>query len=116
MNDIDKTLYLDFDKTESVYIGKDPRKLSEVELEALPHETSVIAAVRAKCMDCCYSSTEVRKCVAVDCALWPFRMGKNVFSKKRLMVAEQREKISSRMKKLRGAENDDSLSIENDFD
>jgi hypothetical protein len=49
---------------------------------------------RDKCLDCCCANAaEVRKCVAVDCALWPFRMGTNPFRKKReLSLAEKRER------------------------
>ena len=32
-------------------------------------------AIRQKCLDCCCgNASEVRKCVATDCALWPFRL------------------------------------------
>lgn len=35
-------------------------------------------AIRAKCLDCCCDSAkEVKLCVSKDCALWPFRLGKN---------------------------------------
>jgi len=35
-----------------------------------------LAAVRAKCMDCCCESwLEVKRCPAEDCALWPYRFG-----------------------------------------
>ena len=34
-------------------------------------------AIRLKCIDCCAGQVaEVRKCPAVDCPLWRFRMGK----------------------------------------
>ena len=34
-------------------------------------------AIRLKCIDCCGGqSAEVRKCPAVNCALWRYRMGK----------------------------------------
>lgn len=97
----DKTDYLDADE-DGTTIGKDPRKLSQEQLKALPHETSVIAAVRAKCMDCCNdNASEVRKCISVTCPLWPMRMGKNVFSSKRDISDEQRAAASERMKSVR---------------
>lgn len=35
-------------------------------------------AIRAKCMECsCWVTPEVKKCQAYDCAIWPFRMGRN---------------------------------------
>ena len=60
-------------------IGRDPRKMSNAELTALGHKPcSPLAALRARCVDCCADfHSEVRKCVAVDCPAWPFRMGKN---------------------------------------
>lgn len=36
-----------------------------------------IKAIRAKCLDCCCGNTaEVRRCTAVKCTLYPYRMGK----------------------------------------
>lgn len=36
-------------------------------------------AIRLKCLDCCCGQpSEVRKCPAVDCPLWRFRMGREV--------------------------------------
>ena len=36
-------------------------------------------AIRLKCIDCCADQiAEVRKCHAVDCPLWRFRMGREV--------------------------------------
>ena len=36
-------------------------------------------AIRAKCLDCCCGSmTEVRKCPMTDCALYPYRMGREI--------------------------------------
>ena len=36
-------------------------------------------AIRLKCLDCCCGQpAEVRKCPAVDCPLWRFRMGREV--------------------------------------
>lgn len=37
-----------------------------------------LEAIRAKCLDCCCGSThEVKLCPCKDCALWPFRFGRN---------------------------------------
>ena len=36
-------------------------------------------AIRLKCLDCCAGqAAEVRKCPAVDCPLWRFRMGREI--------------------------------------
>ena len=61
-------------------IGRVPQEISVAALQALGGPQSPIKAIRAKCIDCSGGSmTEARKCVAVGCALWPFRMGKNPF-------------------------------------
>ncbi len=61
-------------------VGVDPRHISKSDLRALGAPTSPIKAIRAKCMDCVGEQpSEVRKCVSTDCALWPYRMGTNVF-------------------------------------
>lgn len=55
--------------------GRDPRELSVEELGALP---GPLAAIRVKCVDCSGGSpAEARKCTAIGCALWPYRMGTN---------------------------------------
>ena len=36
-------------------------------------------AIRLKCLDCCAGqAVEVRKCPAISCPLWRFRMGREV--------------------------------------
>jgi len=36
-----------------------------------------IKAIRAKCLDCsCFKPKEVRQCTAIDCPIYPFRMGR----------------------------------------
>lgn len=61
-------------------IGKSPRSLSKAELQALGHPESPIKAIRAKCLDCVgQQPSEVRKCTATGCPLWPFRMGRSPF-------------------------------------
>ena len=36
-----------------------------------------IKAMRAKCLDCtCGSHIDIRKCTVIDCALYPYRIGK----------------------------------------
>jgi hypothetical protein len=58
-------------------IGRNPKQLTEMEFAAagVPLRP-MMAAVRAHCLDCCGGQVgEVRRCVAVRCALWPLRMG-----------------------------------------
>lgn len=60
-------------------IGRDPRTMRLDEIEALGHKRmSPLKAIRLRCLDCCNEQpSEVRKCTAVTCPLWPFRMSKN---------------------------------------
>lgn len=62
--------------------------------------TSPLKAIRAKCLDCAYNATEVKLCPSTNCALWPFRFGKNPYIK-REMSEEQREAASVRLKAAR---------------
>jgi len=55
-------------------IGRDPRKVSAEEWQGTPGLVG-LKAIRAKCLDCAYIPSEVRKCVQTGCPLWPLRMG-----------------------------------------
>lgn len=58
-----------------------------------------VKAIRAKCLDCsCDSPEEVRNCPVTDCALYPFRLGKNPFFK-RTYTDEQRAKMAENARK-----------------
>lgn len=63
-------------------IGADPRKLDRGTLEAAGHEKlPLLRVIRAFCIECSGGSkAEARKCTAVGCQLWPYRMGTNPFS------------------------------------
>lgn len=55
--------------------------------------TNPVKAIRAKCLDCCCGSPEeVRQCPCENCALYPFRLGKNPYRAKREYTAEELEK------------------------
>jgi hypothetical protein len=61
-------------------VGRNPREIPPAQLRDLGGPTSPIRAIREKCLDCSGgSAAEARKCVAIGCALWPFRMGRNPF-------------------------------------
>jgi hypothetical protein len=61
-------------------------------------------AIREKCMECSnWSPVEVSKCSAEDCALYPFRFGKDPGRKKVEMSDERRRELSEQLK--RGREN-----------
>jgi hypothetical protein len=63
-----------------IKVGKLPGSIELHDLRALGHQERPTKAIRSKCRDCSGGSEgEVRKCVAVGCALWPFRMGVNPF-------------------------------------
>ena len=57
--------------------------------------TSPIKAIRAKCLDCAYTSQEVALCPCKDCPLYPFRFGKNPYRKERTpeQIAQARENL-----------------------
>lgn len=85
-------------------IGRDPRRMSPAELAAVGHSSnSLIDAIRAKCLDCCgQESSEVRKCTATFCDLWPFRMGSNPLAR-RSVTPEQQEAMRQRAAAARAA-------------
>ena len=61
-------------------IGKDPRTIPVDILRRLQGPSTPAKAIRAKCLECCCGdASEVRKCVAADCSLWPMRVGTNPF-------------------------------------
>ena len=95
--------HLENDATEGVRVGRDPRTLSEADLEAMGRPAiSRGDAIRAKCLECCNRSpTEVRRCGMIDCALWPFRMGTNPYRERRQVSDEQRQAASERFAKAR---------------
>jgi len=62
--------------------------------------SSPLKAIREKCLDCNGTSLEVKLCPCTDCALHPFRFGKNPFNK-RTLTDEQRKAASERMKLVR---------------
>ena len=55
-------------------------------------------AIKAKCLECsCGNREEVKQCVIPDCALYPFRQGKNPFRAKRILTEDQRKAMSDRL-------------------
>lgn len=65
-------------------VGKLPGSIGLEQLRSLGHSESSIRAIRSKCLDCCAgAASEVRKCVAITCSLWPLRMGVNPFHGRR---------------------------------
>jgi hypothetical protein len=93
------------DHSGSVKIGRDPREMTRDELRALGHEKlTAIQAIRARCIDCCAGATvEVRRCTAVYCPSWPFRMGFDPWRERRVLEPEQKRILGERLAKARSA-------------
>jgi len=49
----------------------------ELEASDFLYTNSGFPAIRAKCMDCVGTASEIRKCVQYTCPLWAFRLGRN---------------------------------------
>ena len=83
-------------------IGRNPRTMSPDELQGLGHERmSPLKALRLRCIDCCAGSAiEVRRCTAVECPAWPFRMGSHPWIEKREMSDEERAAAAERLRNL----------------
>ncbi len=59
--------------------------------------TNPVKAIRAKCLDCCCGS----QCPCTDCALYPFRFGKNPYRQKRELTPEQKAAMAERLRNSR---------------
>jgi hypothetical protein len=96
------------DASEAYFVGRDPRTLPAAELEAMGHHRlSPMAAIRAKCLDCCAgSANEVRRCLAAACPNWPFRTGHNPWR----TVSEGRREAGRRLAAKRAASLSDAKS------
>jgi hypothetical protein len=91
-----------FKADEGELIGKHPSDVPSEGLSLKFRAQNPLKAIREKCLDCCCgNAAEVRKCVAVDCALWPFRMGTNPFRKKGELSLEQKRERAERFAKAR---------------
>jgi hypothetical protein len=79
-------------------IGKIPTEVPS-DFLALKFRVQIpLRAIREKCKDCCCgNASEVRKCVAVDCPLWPFRMGVSPFRKRRSLSRAQKRELLKRL-------------------
>src|SRR6266478_2006347 len=64
--------------------GLDPRELDRALLEQVHPPAPILDVIREKCLDCSgYQPSEIAKCTAVACSLWPYRMGANPFSNRK---------------------------------
>jgi hypothetical protein len=86
-------------------IGKDPREVPPEILSRYHREQNPLKALRARCLDCCCgNASEVRKCTAVECPSWAFRMGNNPFRQKRVISDEQKRVMAERLAHARLAD------------
>lgn len=77
--------------------------------------TSPAKAIRAKCIDCCGGSmAEVKLCEIEDCALHPFRFGRNPYRTKRVLTEEERMRLARNLAKGKSAKNSSVIIDEND--
>lgn len=67
---------------------------------------SPLPAIKAHCKECC-GDDQPKNCVSKDCALFPFRLGKNPFRQKREMTDEQRKAAAERFAKYRKEKKND---------
>ena len=83
-------------------IGRNPSEVSTETLLEYHRPKNPIKVIRDKCRECCCGDdSEIRKCVLVDCHLWPYRMGKNPFRKKVRLTDEQRAARAANLQKAR---------------
>jgi hypothetical protein len=79
-------------------VGKIPSGVATEILSLYHGEKNPLKAIRARCLDCCCDQpSEVRKCTAVTCPSWPFRMGTNPFRQKRTLSTEHKQRMAERL-------------------
>ena len=72
------------------------------------HVPSVLKAVKKHCIECSgYQRDEVKHCTVTKCYLWPFRLGKNPYRKKRELSEEQKIAMSNRMSEYWSSKEDE---------
>lgn len=80
---IDRTAFLEPSPHQAdagALIGRIPLSIGRETLLTLDGPTTPMRAIRAKCLDCCAGGlSEVRKCTAIACPLWAFRMGRSPY-------------------------------------
>jgi hypothetical protein len=87
---------------EGELIGKHPGEVPSEILSLKFRAQKPLEAIRQRCLDCCCgNASEVRKCTAIDCPSWPFRMGTNPFRQKRSLSAEQKAELVERLAQAR---------------
>lgn len=84
---------------------------------------SPLKAIRAKCLECSGTWHEVKLCTLTQCALYPFRFGKNPYRTKREYTEEELKQIRARLAAARAKQvghpsdiSDEMDDIEDDFE
>jgi len=57
-----------------------------------------LKAIKARCLDCC-GDDHPRKCACINCALYPFRLGKNTLLPKRTISDSHRASLYKNIQK-----------------
>ncbi len=57
-----------------------------------------LKAIKARCLDCC-GDDHPRKCVCINCPLYPFRLGKNTLLPKRQISDSHRASLMKNIQK-----------------
>jgi len=98
-----RSVALEIDEISKEKIGRDPRVMSTTDLRMLGHKPmAILDVIRARCLDCCCNQvSEVRKCTAVGCVSWPFRMGWNPWRERKEISAERRKEMGARLAEAR---------------
>lgn len=88
--------------------GANPKTLSSEILGEMGHvPLPLLRVIRNFCIECCGGDrTEARRCVAVRCQLWPYRLGKNPFRQNNL-DDERRAELSARARRTFGRQPSD---------
>jgi hypothetical protein len=91
-----------FQADQGELVGKHPGDMPSEILSLKFRAQNPLKAIRGKCLDCCCANAaEVRKCVATDCALWPFRMGVNPFRKRSQLTPADKRERADRLRKAK---------------
>lgn len=81
------------------FVAKDSKAFEKLLKEGeVKMVTNPVKAIRKKCLECCNNSyNKVRDCEHGNCALYPFRFGKNPYRAKRELTEEQKKAMRDRL-------------------
>lgn len=73
----------------------------------MTQSSNPLKAIREKCLDCVYNAHEVSMCVSTNCALHPFRFGKNPFRAQKTEAQKQAASQALKIARAKKKENTD---------